>query len=312
MAPEQYALTGSLADTDLRRIILGECSDAAETLLDAAQAERLAFFAAVHGIVSQVRAQVHHLDWRAPFDMQIERYAAQEIMGWFNRMAPEELGQRLTPIRIRAAARAARRQDDRRGDRRGDVKVHRTHRPYLNFFAVEERDLSFRQLNGQMSDVLNRGGLMVGQACVVLPYDPVADTVLLIEQFRAPVFMMGDPNPWIWEPVAGLVDPGETPEQAAHREAMEEAGLTLNHLERAGGVYSSTGASGEYLNLFIGLTRLDQPAQTGGLASEGEDIRSKIIPFDALMHAIDADEYVDMPLVTCALWLARHRARLQA
>jgi len=49
----------------------------------------------------------------------------------------------------------------------------------------------------------------------------------------------------------------------------------------------------------------------GGLASEGEDIRSKIISFDDLMIEVDAQSYLDMPLVTAALWLARHRARLR-
>ncbi|MFK7754976.1 MAG: NUDIX domain-containing protein [Sedimentitalea sp.] len=244
-------------------------------------------------------------------DLSIE--AAREVMTWFGRLEPAEMAKRFDPVRIRAAARLAARArtgaDDRELDR--DVIVHSHTHPYLNFFAMEEMDLQYRQHDGSMGPVLNRGALMVGQASVVLPYDPVQDRVLLIEQFRAPVFMLGDPNPWVWEPVAGLVDPGETPEQAAHREALEEAGLTLDGLERAGGMYSSTGASAEYLNLFVGLCDLTQTVGTGGVESEGEDIRSEVISFDALMEGVDADLYCDMPLVTLALWLARHHARLR-
>lgn len=316
MADTRFQFHGDLRDDALLEVVLGATGYGFEPVLHDDPTARLMFFAEVHGITVRIEqvdgAELRHLDWDAPHDWRTEYFAAQEIMGWYGRIPPHELRQRLTPIRIRAAARAARSADLRRGDRRPDVAVEQVYRPYLNFFSVEERDLRFRTHSGDMSPVMNRGGLMVGQATVVLPYDPLRDTVLLIEQFRAPVHMMGDPNPWIWEPVAGLVDPGETPEQAAQREAMEEAGLTIDRLDRAGGMYSSTGASGEYLNLFVGLTRLDQAPQAGGLAAEGEDIRSKIIRYDDLMTGIDAHDYVDMPLVTCALWLARHRVRYRA
>ncbi|MFT7595404.1 MAG: ADP-ribose pyrophosphatase, partial [Paracoccaceae bacterium] len=129
--------------------------------------------------------------------------------------------------------------------------------------------------------------------------------------FRAPLFMGGDRAPWLSEPVSGLIDPGETPDQTAHREVMEEAGLHLVHLEPVSAVYSSSGANTEFVHLYIGLTDLSDVKKDGGLAEEGEDIRSQIIGFDALMAGIDAQTYRDMPLVTVALWLARHRDRLR-
>ncbi len=45
-------------------------------------------------------------------------------------------------------------------------------------------------------------------AVTVLPYDPVRDRVLLIEQYRFGVHMRGDPRPWVLEPVAGRIDAG--------------------------------------------------------------------------------------------------------
>ena len=41
------------------------------------------------------------------------------------------------------------------------------------------------------------------------------------------------------------------------------------------------------------------------------DLRSRIVSFDELMSGVDAQRYRDMPLVTTALWLARHRERLR-
>ena len=241
--------------------------------------------------------------------------AAREIMAWYGRRPAAEMAARFTPIAIRANARvaAAQRPADPVRDLSRDVIVQEHKRPYMNFFAVEEMDLQYRRHDGGMSPVVNRGALMVGEASVVLPYDPLRDRVLLVEQFRAPVYMAGDPDPWVWEPVAGLVDPGETPEEAARREAEEEAGLTLRWLERAGGVYSSTGCSAEFLNLFIGVTDLpDIPEGGGGVAGEGEDLRSRLLSYEELMQGVDAGMYRDMPLVTTALWLSRHRDRLRA
>ncbi|MBE1282156.1 MAG: NUDIX domain-containing protein [Rhodobacteraceae bacterium] len=239
--------------------------------------------------------------------------AAEEVMSYFGRVSAEEMARRITPIRIRAAAwvAAQMRQAEPKRDLSKDVVVHRHNRSHLSFFGLEEMDLQFRRFDGTMSEIWNRSALMVGQAAVVLPYDPVRDRVLLIEQFRAPPFIAGATNPWIWEAVAGLVDPGETPEQTAYREAVEEAGLELLALEPVAQVYSSTGSSGEFAHIFVGLAELTEGGAVAGLASEGEDIRSRILSYQDLMDGVDAQTYCNAQLVTAALWLSRHRERLR-
>lgn len=239
--------------------------------------------------------------------------AASEMMAYFGRVDGDEIARRYPPMLIRAAAwvAAQARPADPGRDVARDVVVRDFRHAHLNFYGMDEADLQFRRHDGGMSPVLNRCALMVGQAAVVLPYDPRRDAVLLVEQFRAPVFFSGDRAPWVWEPVAGLVDPGETPEQTAHRETAEEAGLGLDRLEKVGSVYSSTGSSGEFVHLYVGLADLADTTENGGLSSEGEDIRSRIVPYETLMEGIDTHRYRDMPLVACALWLARHRDRLR-
>src|SRR3546814_9874688 len=61
----------------------------------------------------------------------------------------------------------------------------------------------------------------------VLPYDPVQDAVVLLEQFRTGPMAAKDDNPWLIEIVAGIIEDGETPEDMARREATEEAGCTI-------------------------------------------------------------------------------------
>lgn len=256
----------------------------------------------------------HLEDWQREFGA-LNTTAAREIMRWFGRKSAEEMAARDLPIRIRAAGRLAaeaRPADDERALSQ-DVVVEAHRSPYIGFFAMEEIRLRHRRYDGSMTVPLERSALMSGQAAVVLPYDPIRDVVLLVEQFRAPVFMGGDPAPWVWEPVAGLVDPGETPDVTARREAVEEAGVALRGLEPVGKAYSSTGITNEFLHLYIGLCDFPEvPSGGGGLAGEGEDIRAELFPFEALMAQVDAQEVRDMPLLACALWLARHRDRLRA
>lgn len=239
--------------------------------------------------------------------------AADEVMGYFGKVEPDRIARSFPAIRTRAWAKLAARQ---RGagaahDTSQDVTVHRHTRAYVDYFGMEELELQHRKHDGSMGPVLHRNALMQGSAVVVLPYDPERDRVLLVEQFRAPVFLIDDPEPWMWEPVAGMIDPGETPEEAAYREAEEEAQIRLSALEYAGGAYSSSGSSTEYVHLFVGLGDLTKTTSNGGLASEGEDIRSQILPYHAFMDLVDQHGFKDLPLLSLAHWLARHRDRLR-
>ncbi|MEX0306927.1 MAG: NUDIX domain-containing protein [Ruegeria sp.] len=247
-------------------------------------------------------------DWGA-----VSMIAAEEVMAYFGRVDASVIARSFPAIRTRAWARLAARRRGTGDDMSTaqDVIVHRRTSAYVDYFGMDEIELQYRQFDGSMGPVLHRNGLMQGSAVVILPYDPVRDTVLLVEQFRTPVFMIDDPEPWMWEPVAGMIDPGETPEQAAHREALEEAHITLAKLEYAGGAYSSSGSSTEYIYLYAGLCDLTDTVEKGGLASEGEDIRSKILPFDDFMNKVDAHVFKDLPLLSLAHWLARNRKRLR-
>jgi nudix-type nucleoside diphosphatase (YffH/AdpP family) len=163
-----------------------------------------------------------------------------------------------------------------------------------------------------MTDVLERAVFVATDAALVLPYDPVRDRVMLVEQLRMGPVARGDRAQWQLEPIAGRVDPGESPEDAAHREAQEEAGLTLRKLEKIAEVYASPGDSTEFFYIYLGLADLpDGSTGVNGLEVENEDIRSHLIGFDALMTMVDQLEAANAPLVIAAYWLARHRERLR-
>jgi nudix-type nucleoside diphosphatase (YffH/AdpP family) len=163
-----------------------------------------------------------------------------------------------------------------------------------------------------MSATVTRAALVAGDAATVLPYDPAADTVLLIEQFRFGPWVRGDLRPWTLEPVAGRIDPGESPEEAVRREAREEAGIGLDRLEKVAAYYPTTGAVSEYVHSFVGLCDLAGRAGTvAGSEAEDEDILSHVISFARLMDLVASGEAENGPLLLSAFWLAANRGRLR-
>jgi ADP-ribose pyrophosphatase len=200
----------------------------------------------------------------------------------------------------------------RRATLPGDVQLLAERRPYEDYFAVQEYDLRFRHFDGGMSAEVSRAVFVTGDAVTVLPYDAARDRVLLIEQFRPAPFARGDMECWSLEAIAGRVDTGETPEDAARREAVEEAELALGDLIRVAGYYPSPGAVAEYLYSYVALTDLpDGCTGVFGLPGEAENIRGHLVGFDALMALVASGEINNAPLLLTVLWLARERARLR-
>lgn len=248
----------------------------------------------------------------------MRRRAATEIMALWPALPLDVLRQRY-PMVEAAAASALRARDEpapatlRRKPAQGDLVSAEGRRPYARFFGVREDDLQFRRFDGALSPQVTRAGFVMADAVTVLPYDPVSDQVMLVEQFRYGPWLRGDPNPWSLEPVAGRIDPGETPEQAARREAAEEAGLALGAMVQIGRYYPTPGGVTEYLVSYVGLCSLSADCEgVGGVLAEAEDIRSHVIPFTRLMALVDSGEVENGPLLLSALWLAANRARLQA
>lgn len=259
-------------------------------------------------------------DWQARWGA-INVAAAHEMMQFHGRRSAAEIARMYPMIHARAASRVAAARagltDDpalpTSGMTRADVTQLDLARPYADFFAVEEHHIRFRRFDGAPSPVVKRAVFVASDAAILLPYDPLRDCVLVIEQFRAGPWARGDLSPWPLEPVAGRVDPGETPEEAAHREAAEEAGLILHALEKVSCNYPSPGSTSEYFHIFVGLCDLpERSGATGGVASEDEDIRSHVLPWAQFQDLLDRDLLTVGPLILAGHWLARHRDRLRA
>lgn len=239
---------------------------------------------------------------------------AQGIMAGFGQLEAAVVRRRLGALRVAAASRvrAARLTDAGLRQGTGEVIVQKVDQGFAGFFAVEVAQLAYRRFDGRMSPVIQREVFLSGDAVTVLPYDPQRDRVLVIEQMRMGPMGRGDPLPWQIEAIAGRIDPGESPEDCARREAVEEAGLKLGRLEKVGEYYPSPGAVSEYLFSYVALCELaDDVAGVFGEATEAEDIRGILLSFDEFMDALARGDIANAPLMLTAFWLQRERPRLR-
>lgn len=275
--------------------------------------DRARFYAEVLGLNPVVR------DGQAWFDLgsggSEQMALAEAVMAGFGQLPPEVMRARLGSLRVAAASRLRAAEAARRALRAGtgEVTVTARDQAHAGFFGLEVLTLTHRRFDGAMSPPIRREVFVSGDAVTVLPYDPVRDRVLLVEQLRAGPQGRGDPLPWQLEAIAGRIDPGETPEDCARREAVEEAGLVLGRLEEVAAYYPSPGAMTEFIYSYVAPCDLpDGVAGVFGQADEAEDIRGQLVPFDQLMAAVAGGEIGNAPLILTALWLQRERGRLRA
>jgi len=278
----------------LRAVIRGDASGAEA-------AARMDFYLAVMG-ADAGRA--------GPEDLAL----AALVMRARGRLPAEAVARRLTSLRVEAASRVRAVAAPARGMRVGSgvVEAGVPDPSHAGFFGVDVHRLRHGRFDGGMSPWLRRELFVVGDAVTVLPYDPVRDRVLLIEQFRMGPFGRGDPLPWQLEAIAGRIDPGEAPEDAARREAVEEAGLVLGALEKVAEYYPTPGAVAEYLYSYVALCDLPDGIEgVFGAEEEAEDIKGHLLNFDQLVEVMASGEIGNAPLLLTVLWLQRERGRLR-
>jgi nudix-type nucleoside diphosphatase (YffH/AdpP family) len=242
--------------------------------------------------------------------------AAEELMRALGRVPADEMPGRLGYVRTRAQGIAMNRHTRRpvtigRGTEADAIEVHEVAYPYEGFHRVEEWVIDHPRFDGARSGAVRRAVSNVSDAATVLPWDRSRDRVLLVEQVRVGPLAKGDPLPWLLEPVAGLIDAGETAESTALREMEEESGLSVEAaaLRFVGRYYPSPGGLAQVLHSYIALCDLpDEAAGLGGLDGEGEDIRTHLVQVPDLLAMVESGEAANAPLIVSAQWIALNRS----
>ena len=187
------------------------------------------------------------------------------------------------------------------------------------FSVLRRTKIEYRRRDGTWQ-TFQRETYDRGNGAAILLYDPGRDRVLLVRQFRYPVFA----NPgrgattatrgWLIEVPAGLLDDheaaGRSAEEAIRLEAQEEAGVLVTKPVRILDAYTSPGSVTERIAFFVATyDASDRVGEGGGLADEGEDIATLEPTLDEALAMVASGEIADAKTIILIYWAVLNRAR---
>jgi ADP-ribose pyrophosphatase len=181
---------------------------------------------------------------------------------------------------------------------------------YQGFFRLEKYRLKHTLYGGGWSAEITRELFRRGSCVAVLLYDPDADKVVLIEQFRTGAILNPD-KAWLVEIVAGAIEDGEIAEEVAYRESLEEAGCTIQKLMVINEFYTTPGGASEWITLFCGKVDSSEVGGIHGLEHEDEDILVRTVTFDEAYLMLQNGEIDSAIPIIAIQWLALNRQKLR-
>ncbi|MBE2897568.1 NUDIX domain-containing protein [Pasteurellaceae bacterium 20609_3] len=193
-----------------------------------------------------------------------------------------------------------------------DLRIEKETLVYDGFFKLYTIDFKHKLFAGGESGLVRRELLDKGEAAAVIAYDPQRDAVVMVEQVRIGAYV-GDKtrSPWLLELVAGMVESGEKPEEVAKREALEEAGITIEAVEHVMSVWDSPGGITERIHMFAGKVDTRDVGGLYGLSCENEDIKVHVIPREEAYQGLQNGRIDNAIAVMGLQWLQLNYAALQ-
>lgn len=192
-----------------------------------------------------------------------------------------------------------------------DVTIEKRETVFQGFFRMDKLWLKHPRFDGTEMPTFTRELFLRGDATCVLPYDPVRDEIVLLEQFRLGA-LGRDQSPWLLELVAGMNEDGESSEQTAQREGQEEAGLTFARLDKICNYLVSPGGTTEMIHLYCGLISTESAGGIFGMEDEHEDIRAHVFSADEAIAMIYDGRINNAAAIIALQWLQLNRAKLRA
>ncbi|MFI3188163.1 ADP-ribose diphosphatase [Crenothrix sp. D3] len=188
--------------------------------------------------------------------------------------------------------------------------IHKKEIAYSGFFRLEKYWLTHNLYAGGWSEEICRELFVRGSCVAVLLYDPRTDKMVLIEQFRVGA-ILNSAQAWLLEIVAGAIEDGETAEEVAHREALEEAGCVIEELKVINEFYTTPGGMAERITLFYGKVDSSKIIDgVHGLNEEHEDILVRTVDFAEAYRMVESNEIDSAIPIIAIQWLALNKHKL--
>ena len=169
------------------------------------------------------------------------------------------------------------------------------------FFKLKELTIKYKKHNGSWSNPIKREIFGGAHVSTVLPYDSKNKKILLIKQFRPGVIKQGI-NPIVTEIVAGIIDEGENPEEAAKRECEEETGCKVNNLIKICSYFPAPGSSESFYHLFLGEVDSFNGTRITGQDDENEDILVKSYTIDEVRQLLKKNKIINGLSIIALQW----------
>ncbi|OJI30930.1 ADP-ribose pyrophosphatase [Vibrio vulnificus] len=191
-----------------------------------------------------------------------------------------------------------------------DVEVLSKEPLFQGFFKMIKYRFRHKLFAGGWSNVIEREMFERGHAAAMLPYDPIRDEVVLIEQIR--VGALEHQHPWQLETVAGMIDRDESADDVVRREAQEEAGLEVGQLVSVVSYYPSAGGCSEKLDVFIGEVDASKAHGIHGLDYEDEDIRVHVMTREQAYDLVKRGKIENGASIIALQWLELNHLQLKS
>ncbi|EHI9272782.1 ADP-ribose diphosphatase [Vibrio vulnificus] len=191
-----------------------------------------------------------------------------------------------------------------------DVEVLSKEPLFQGFFKMIKYRFRHKLFAGGWSNVIEREMFERGHAAAMLPYDPIRDEVVLIEQIR--VGALEHQHPWQLEIVAGMIDRDESADDVVRREAQEEAGLEVGQLVSVVSYYPSAGGCSEKLDVFIGEVDASKAHGIHGLDYEDEDIRVHLMTREQAYDLVKRGKIENGASIIALQWLELNHLQLKS
>jgi ADP-ribose pyrophosphatase len=186
-----------------------------------------------------------------------------------------------------------------------DVEILGKEVLFQGFGKIVRYKIRHQLFSGGLSLPFQREIYQRCNAVTVIPYDPVLDKVVLIEQFRAGA-LLNKHTPWLLELVAGIIDKDKTAEEIAYLEMKEETGLEIQKLTPVYSYYNSPGSSSEYVALFCAIIDASDAGGIHGLQAESEDIKVHVLDSKDAFAAVKNGTICNASSIIALQWLELH------
>lgn len=174
----------------------------------------------------------------------------------------------------------------------------------LNGKFIHRYDITYRTEDGgtKVYEMISRKGDISSletllpkapDAVVLIMHDESGERILINREFRLAT------GAWVYNFPAGLIDPGETPEESARRELWEETGLALleikDHIAKS---YSAVGFSNETNVCIVGVAGGDFREST----SVVEEIEPGWYTKEQVRELLKTEPFAARTQAYCYLW----------